>query len=243
MSRTFELHIKQGGEWQKVTAVFPFTSADLLDERLDEGSITFFDRVKAHKPLTEVRITFYNNNQPDNDRYGKNTEYFIIANDNSSEYPVGSEVYKHETYIIERTKLLEGILCPSLTFTTIKNKGTIPQIAVYPSDDSKVNSMFLQNYMIELDKYELSLFKPFDSPLEYSENIPISIPSIREVSNAFITEYSFILNYFGNYLENNDSTILYSSITVSDSNGNNYQLFASNMGSLDFPLICDKLLG
>ena len=125
MGRTFTLEIKQGGVWQRVTAVFPFISGELLDERLDEGSITFFDRTKAHKPLTEFRIAFYKGAvgvEPDNDIYGKNTEYFILANDNSAEYPVGSGVYKHEAYLIERTKLLEGIICPSITFT---NKGVL----------------------------------------------------------------------------------------------------------------------
>ena len=52
MGRTFALYYKGSGNWVKVSAVFPFTTGDLLDERLDESSVVFFDRVKAHKPLT-----------------------------------------------------------------------------------------------------------------------------------------------------------------------------------------------
>ena len=120
MGRTFTLQYKDGSNWKAVNAVFPFKMGDLLDERLDEASVVFFDRVKAHKPLTEFRADFYNNGAPDNDYQEKNTEYFILANDNSVEFPSGSGVYRHEVYLIERTKLLEGVLCPSITFTNAK---------------------------------------------------------------------------------------------------------------------------
>lgn len=116
----FIVEVKKENEWKEVTAVFPYVSGDLLDERLDEAKVTFFSRTKAYLPLTEFRITFYKNqdlNQSDNDADGKNVEYFILANDNSAEYPAGSGKYRHEVYLIERTKLLEGVLCPSLTFT------------------------------------------------------------------------------------------------------------------------------
>ena len=56
-------------------------------------------------------ITLTNNEQKEY------TKYFIVAGDNSIEYPAGSGRYKHDLYLIERTKLLEGIYCSSLTFT------------------------------------------------------------------------------------------------------------------------------
>ena len=38
---------------------------------------------------------------------------------------MGKGTYTHELYLIERTKLLEGILCQSMTFTnTLGNNGT-----------------------------------------------------------------------------------------------------------------------
>ena len=117
MARSFTLQYKDGNNWGAVNAVFPSKIGELFDERLDEGSVVFFDRVKAHKPLTEFKVEFYKDGAPDNDIDGKNYEYFILANDNSAEFPSGSGVYRHEVYLLERTKLLEGVLCPSITFT------------------------------------------------------------------------------------------------------------------------------
>lgn len=105
MAFTFE--IKQGNAWTAVTAVYPVSIGELLDQRLDEANIVFYSREASYKPTTEARIKF-----ADDD-----IEYFILANDASAEYPAGSGIYKHEAYIIERLKLFEGIICQSLTFT------------------------------------------------------------------------------------------------------------------------------
>ena len=79
MVRTFTLEYKDGNTWEEsaksVTAVFPFTTGDLLDERLDEAKVVFFNRVKAYKPLTEFRATFLKNGQPDNDADSNSVEY------------------------------------------------------------------------------------------------------------------------------------------------------------------------
>ncbi len=109
MVRTFTLEYKDGDTWKNVTAVFPFTTGDLLDERLDEAKVVFFNRVKAHKPLTEFRAIFLKDGQHDNDADWKNVEYFILANDNSAEYPAGSGKYRHEVYLIERKKAPRGV--------------------------------------------------------------------------------------------------------------------------------------
>lgn len=114
---SFTLEILEGGVWKNPTAVFPFTVGELLDERLDEGNVVFYSTTPEYKPLTEVRISFFKDGAPDYDARGSNVEYFITANDNAVEYPSGSGRYKHEIYLIERMKLTEGILCPSLTFT------------------------------------------------------------------------------------------------------------------------------
>ena len=80
---------------------------ELLDERLDEAKLTFFSNVEHYAPLSEVEIIFTSGS----------IYNFVLANDNSAEYPAGSGRYKHEAYLIERTKLLDGILCSSITFT------------------------------------------------------------------------------------------------------------------------------
>lgn len=115
-----QFHIKENGEWVKLNAtpVFPFSVGELLDERLDEAYMTVYDSpVQHYARLTDIRATIYN---------GENTpkaEYFIIASDNSVELPAGSGKYKHDIYLIERTKMLEGIFCSSITFTNSRGNG------------------------------------------------------------------------------------------------------------------------
>ena len=46
----------------------------------------------------------------------------VVASDNVTELPAGSGKYKHELYLIERTKLLEGYIGQSLTFTNALGK-------------------------------------------------------------------------------------------------------------------------
>ena len=107
----YKLYIKQAGEWREVaTPVFPFSWGELLDERLDEAYVTIYDNNEQYNRLTEVKVSITT---------GENTkdEYFIIASDTAVETPVGSGTYQHDIYLIERTKLLEGIVCSSLTFT------------------------------------------------------------------------------------------------------------------------------
>lgn len=118
MKNTFSVEIKKDGVFQAVDGtVFPLTWSDLLDERLDEAYITLYKSTeKAYKPLTEVRIILRNG------KTTVDTLYFIVASDNATEYPIGSGKYKHKLYLIERTKILEGVLCQTITFTNAKGK-------------------------------------------------------------------------------------------------------------------------
>ena len=221
MGRTFTLEIKQGGEWQRVTSVFPFISGELLDERLDEGSITFFDRTKAHKPLTEFRIAFYKGavgEEPDNDIYGKNTEYFILANDNSAEYPVGSGVYKHEAYIIERTKLLEGVLCPSITFTNHKyyiNDNSVEFTYASPTlGQNDMSNAFIPN------NAELSLLQTITTPkVDYGSGI--YLPSVYDLTKKF---FDFVEPQYGYslepYYDSANLARIFTKVVCADINGN-----------------------
>jgi hypothetical protein len=128
--RTFKVEIKRDGTWHKVNAVFPFSSGELLDERLDEAYVTIYDRTENHRPTTEFRVTHYSDGVQDGE-----IEYYILAQDKSVEMPSGSGKYKHQLYLIERTKLLEGIICPSITFTStyeevLKQKITANKVTV-----------------------------------------------------------------------------------------------------------------
>lgn len=92
--------------------VFPFRFGELLDERLDEAYVDFYGSdVEAFTPTTEAKVEIYQDDKK------VDTQYYIVANDNSQEYPIGSGKYKHSIYLLERTKLLDGVICSSLTFT------------------------------------------------------------------------------------------------------------------------------
>ena len=123
-------------------ALNPIRHADLLDEQLDEASLTM-KQVPAEifQPLPYVKITHTNISEgifsdtylervkKRSDRIttitvddnGKVTEtlalFYVIANDNSIEVPVGSGRYDHTIYLIELTKILEGFIGDSITFT------------------------------------------------------------------------------------------------------------------------------
>ncbi len=60
---TFKIQIKQDGEFAdlKATSVFPFSWGELLDARLDEAYLAFYNSPKkAFKPLTEFKDTLDN---------------------------------------------------------------------------------------------------------------------------------------------------------------------------------------
>jgi hypothetical protein len=123
-------------------AVFPLKFADLLDEQLDECELTL-KRVLTPfiNPLTLVRVTITNSPKAkyssayDVQRRAENTNVtitydsttkritetkvldFVVANDSAIEQPVGSDKYNHQLYLIETTKILEGYIGDSISFT------------------------------------------------------------------------------------------------------------------------------
>lgn len=170
---SIQYHIKQNGVWQKLNAtpVFPFSIGELLDERLDEAYLTIYDSPDEHIPrLTEIRATIQNGNKT-------KQEFFIVASDTSVELPAGSGKYKHDIYLIERTKLLEGIFCSSLTFTNYRKidygKSTRALIEDLKQGDPDISA--LSSYFSDPDiKFAQILASPFYT------NIPI--PSSYDVA-------------------------------------------------------------
>lgn len=123
-------------------AVFPLKFANLLDEQLDECELILKRVPKDYfDPLTLVRVTITNSpkakyldaidvqNRSENNSVGVNynsttkritetkTIDFIIANDLAIEQPIGSGKYNHQLYLIETTKILEGYIGDSISFT------------------------------------------------------------------------------------------------------------------------------
>ena len=138
-------------------AVFTPKFANLLDEQLDEATITLKgDSTAYYKPFTLVRITITNNpeakvtNQKQTSIFNSKeinisqewddlnqrikqtyTLYMFVANDRAIETPVGSSRYNHELYLIELTKITERYICDTLTFTNplgVEYKGSSSNI-------------------------------------------------------------------------------------------------------------------
>jgi hypothetical protein len=91
---------------------FPIKWENSLDDRLDYARISM-KKVddEVFTPLTPIEIIMTDRN---------NTEYALkqlVSTDSSVEVPPGSGKYNHDMYIIEQTKILEGILVDALTFT------------------------------------------------------------------------------------------------------------------------------
>ena len=127
-------------------AIFPLTNANLLDEQLDEAQIELKRVKKAYfLPNTIVRVTILNtpsakfnsdfmvsvltpraNNfdiainsklNEDGTVTQEQVIYYLIANDNGIEKPIKSGFYEHKLYLIEITKIMEGFIGDSITFT------------------------------------------------------------------------------------------------------------------------------
>ena len=99
----------------------PLGVENYFDERLDEAYITIKRSETAFfKPTTEVRIEI---EQSPNGSIHWDPYYlfYIVASDDAQQCPIhygGNMVlWRHELYLIEITKLLEGIICEPATFT------------------------------------------------------------------------------------------------------------------------------
>jgi hypothetical protein len=98
-------------------SVFPLKTGNLLDEQLDEAYLTMVLCKEEHfDMLTRVQIDARTKNA-----YGQVTSeksfYYVIANDKSTLTIKDKKLYKHEIYLIEETKLLEGLVGDSIVFT------------------------------------------------------------------------------------------------------------------------------
>lgn len=92
---------------QNTRVALPVKWNELLDERLDE------DRLSLRHEQTEL----YRIGAPVSIKVNDKQKDFIISADESTEVPPGSGYYDHELSLIEPTKLLEGTVVESLTFT------------------------------------------------------------------------------------------------------------------------------
>lgn len=158
----FKVHHWDGSEskWIAIpNAVFPLGFSSLLDERLDEAYVTFYNAEKnEYKPTDIFALTFYENGNA-----VKNLG-LCVAMDRVTELPLGSKRYKHELSLIEPTKLAEGIQCQTLTFTNDLSKVyTANAKAVTPEFSYKnITGTIIPNYI----ENEIEIFSPIEEGLK-----------------------------------------------------------------------------
>ena len=125
-----------GTDYTKKT-LFSFKYGDLLDERLDEAYISLKNvkRKEPFQPNDEVTITIENNPKckrnttkpetkdieqkvlDDNTLKQTTQRTYLVGGDSVNNYPVGSDLYTHDLYLIEETKASEGIILDGISFT------------------------------------------------------------------------------------------------------------------------------
>lgn len=117
-------------------AVFPLKTAKLLDEQLDEAYLTMVLCKEEHfDTLSPVQIEITTKGAY-GQILGTRTDHYVIANDRSFLMIKDKNLYRHEIYLIEETKLLEGLIGDSIVFTnSLGNMYLLNVVQVTPSTD------------------------------------------------------------------------------------------------------------
>lgn len=147
-------------------APFPLKYSRLLDEQLDEGSISLIRTTqKIFQPFTPVVITIWNENAPTLTR----TLNMYVATDESVEMPTGSGLYNHEITLVEQTKLLEGIFPRSHGYVNalFAEYETITVLPDYDGESGRHLENLLNGYNITLG----NLYTPYDKPFPSIKNL------------------------------------------------------------------------
>ena len=159
--------------------VFPVKWNDLLDERLDEARISLKAiQQEVFQPLLPVTIIL-----TDFEGNTKQLDY-VISSNFSKELPPGSGLYDHEFVLIEQTKILEGFLVDTMTFTNdlgrIYTNNTFPVTPV----EGKLEDV-------------ISQFKPampvpsYVSPLLSSSDYEFTFVSVKDIFRIAIYGKNF----------------------------------------------------
>lgn len=177
---TFSVYIRKYGGWIPIdgTPVFPFSFGRLLDERLNEAYVTLYNSsTKEFRPTEDIKIVI---------TYADGvttTQYYIIARDDAKEQTPGKGKYKHQLYLVERTKLLEGIVCQSITFTNARGVDYPFGSAKVPPVDARTDITYASIYEYPFSGHGISLA----SPIRKSENY--YMPGITAVASGYLSAY------------------------------------------------------
>lgn len=104
-------------------AVLPLKYGKLLDERLDECTLSLRNiKVDDFPPLSAVEIVlknvkYWGVKNKIIERTEEKTLYFVVAEDSATENLLNLGYYNHELSLIEVTKVAECVVCDTLTVT------------------------------------------------------------------------------------------------------------------------------
>lgn len=168
-------------KWYNVpNLVFPLGTGDFLDERLDEAYVTFYDDTPHYESGTIFKVLLTENTE-------SSTFYYVLDSDSSINIKVGAELYRHTLHLLEPTKLTEGVLCQTISFTnelgsdgSKSNAYSIPYFAPTDIDYSTI-------YPAEAVRNEFLYLSPtLDIKAVYKKGTTVSLPSIEEVADLFL---------------------------------------------------------
>ena len=104
--------------------VLPLKTGELLDERLDECTLSLRNVKKARfAPMTPVEIIVRNDvywgkyDKNKVDRHEEAVKYFLIADDVADESILGKGFYNHDLSLIEVTRAAELVVVDTITYT------------------------------------------------------------------------------------------------------------------------------
>lgn len=142
---------------------FPIKWQKLLDEQLDITRISMKRMPqKIIHPLTPASVTMTDK------RDNVISIPAVITTDSTTEVPLGSGTYNHEVFMLEETKILEGIVVDALTFTNDLGRNYAENaVTVNPDVNNKGEAFTLANV------------KSFKTPILIGESF--TFPSIADV--------------------------------------------------------------
>lgn len=154
----FKVFIEIDGQMADYTeqVPFPIKWSNLLDERLDEATISVLRTdVEIFHPMTRVRIYVFNENDPDNGH----TLNMLVSQDRAAQkFIQGQYVWNHDLVLIEETKLLEGFVCRSQGY--VNSLGRDYERGTYKVEPKEVGSSNPTGQTVPLSPNISNIFSP-----------------------------------------------------------------------------------
>ncbi len=214
--------------------LFPIKWGALLDEQLDEASLTLLNTSTANfKPFTRVNIELWN--ERENETLSL---FFVISGDSADELPVGSGKYKHLITLIEETKYLERFIVRSHGYinSIIKSYTQIPvPYTDIPGQDYSSNNQIYPN----ANQY----FTPIEGDsVEIINPIYLCSNSIKALSTyGYLQEIEILggtikVNYTDAVNESENTVINYSNSPVTVTKSGGQDIIDGNFQNYTYPL-------